>query len=176
VNAGDVFSRSLTLRILPDVARQREMPVRNLDVDVRRPDPMVRGQPLERRDAYLIIAAARADGGMDLQVVDDYLEDALDVSCVVRRGEPLWERRDSPAQDDGADLVHRHGDQLGMFDARIALERDSDSIFYAMVGEQGGAWWSRCKGMTVSVDHARVSERHSVCVIQAAGDRITQSV
>jgi hypothetical protein len=113
---------------------------------------------------------------MDLQIVDDHLEDALDVPCVVRRSEPLWERPDSPAQDDCADLVHRHGDQLRMSDARIALERGSDSSFYAIVGEQGGAWWSRCEGMTASLGHARVTGHHSLCVIQATSDRITQSV
>jgi hypothetical protein len=118
---------------------QREMPMRNLDVNVRRPDPAVRYEPLERRDADLIVAAARADGSVDLEVVDDHVEDAFNVPRIMRRSEPLGERRDSATQDDGADLIHRHGDQLGIFDAWVAFQCGSDGIFYAMVGEQGGA-------------------------------------
>ena len=102
--------------------------MRNLDADVRRSDPGVRGQPLDRRSAYLIVGSARSDGRVDLQVIDDHVEDALGASCGARRSEPLRKRRDSPTQYDRADLVHRHGDQLGMFDAGIALQRVSDSI------------------------------------------------
>lgn len=94
--------------------------MRDLYVDVRGSDPGVGDEPFERGGAYLIVRASGTDGRVDLEVVDDHLEDALDSSCVVRRGDALWERCHSPAQDDGPDFVDRHGDQLGMFDARVA--------------------------------------------------------
>ena len=62
---------------------------------------------------------------MDPQVVDDDLADARDGSRIARRGDPLWERCDGPAEDDRADLVDRHDDQLGLDAAITALiQRD----------------------------------------------------
>jgi hypothetical protein len=82
--------------------------------------------------------ARTTNGRAQPQVVDDHVEDALDVSRVVRRGEPLRKRPDRPAENDGADLVDRYGNQPGMSNAGIAAERGSHFFFYAAVGEHGG--------------------------------------
>ena len=55
----------------------------------------------------------------------DHLKHAVDPPRIVHRRATLTNRRDGSAEYDGADHVHRNGDQLGALDPSVTLKRVS---------------------------------------------------